>query len=363
MAGLVNPVHQGCAVAFLGPEGTFSHQAALQAIAAVEPVWVVSTGSTTLATETTAAAAAAEAAQTPETAPQQSTNQTDPPALPIPVASVAEVFAAVSQGKADLGVVAVENTVEGPVFATLDGLIASTDVVAIGEVILPITFTAFTKEPVLADDPSLTEATAHPHGLAQVRQYTRAHGWHEVPAASNAAACRDITPNQVAFGPALCGDLYGLQVLKENVADFPGAATRFLVLAKRSTAQPQHFASPNWRTLLAITPRATGPGVLARITKQFARRKLNLSSLFSRPLKGQNGQYLFVVTLDAPPWQPESRALLADLLAAGDAVKTLGVWLANSDHATIGSVLPGSLPPGSVTGADPAGALAQALLW
>jgi len=340
-------------VAYLGPEGTFSHAAARRV----------------------------------------------PNAYPVPVQSLPEVFAAVSTARTDLGVIAVENTVEGSVMAAIDGLLAANDIVATAEIVLPIKLNAFTERPYQADDPALTQAVAHPHGLAQVRRYIARHGWQEVAAGSNAAAVKDVRYNQVAFGAPICGALYGRYVLAEGVEDFPGALTRFLVIARRTVAIEQLQAlhkvgaqalstDPNldaatkgselpptsaatgldspthlWRTLLAITPRDTGPGVLARVTKQFGRRGINMSSLISRPLKALSGQYVFVLTMDAAPWEPYSRALLADLLAAGDAVKTLGVWAADAENDDVGGVITEALPPGSATGDADAEALGRALLW
>nr|WP_286219339.1 prephenate dehydratase domain-containing protein [Paraoerskovia sediminicola] len=80
----------------------------------------------------------------------------------------------------------------------------------------------------------LTEIVAHPHGLAQCQELTRRTGLREVPAASNAAACRDVADHQVALGPPLCGELYGLETFERGVNDYRGARTRFLTIAPRA---------------------------------------------------------------------------------------------------------------------------------
>lgn len=314
-------------VAYLGPEGTFSHAAALQV-----------TGS-----------------------------------VPVPYPTAPAVLAAVRNGQVESGVIAVENTVEGPVVAAVDGLLAAGDLAAVQEIVVPITFNAYTARRISADSPELSQAVAHPHGLAQVRGYIAGHGWQEIPADSNAAAIRDLAEHQVAFGADICGDLYGRYVLAAAVEDFPGALTRFLVLLRREAAVARlaelkrelgtEHGTPPWRSLVAVIPMETGPGVLARVTKQFGQRGINMSSLISRPLKAQTGKYAFILTMDAAPWEPRCRALLADLLSAGDAVKTLGVWLADTAHSSAGGVLTESLPPGSATGADDAATLGLALLW
>lgn len=278
-----------------------------------------------------------------------------------------QVHDAVASGAAARGVVAIESSVEGYVVPSVDALVGSADVVAVDEVVLPISFDAF----VRPGHCELIEATAHPHGLAQVSRFVAARGLRPVPASSNAAACRDVTAHQVAFGPRVCGPLYGLETLAQGVEDFGGARTRFLVLAQRDEA-PEVLATTRaatdpgttaWRTMLAVTPVVTGPGVLARVTAAFGERRVNMSSLVTRPLKARALQYVFVVTLDAAPWDAPVRALLDDLLAAGDSLKVLGVYPADPGEGGLDGVLPDHVPLGSVAAASGADALDRGLLW
>ena len=399
--GASNPMHEPCAgrVCYLGPAGTFTHQAALELVPDAREL--------------------------------------------VALGSVPEVFAAVETSECEFGVVAWDNTVEGPVFATLDGLLHSADVIAVAALSLPIQFDAYALaggsagsrpvpevqtlpmqrlrvEPAMTDfigpvrmggsaDSAMTNmgeaakaweiGTGHPHALAQVSGYLREHGLAPEPASSNVAAINGLRPGQIAFGPP--GQAKpGVEMIASNVGDYPAARTEFLLLSRRDKAGPRETGTDGRRpchsgqihviagfdpqslhqpatwldgpssqagsghqSLLAITPTATGPGVLARITGQFAQRGLNMSALVSRPLKGRDGQYVFVVTLDAPPWAPPCRALLTDLLASGDAVKTMGVWQVPAAAPPVGAVEPDAIPPSSARGANPATALARSLLW
>lgn len=316
-------------VGYLGPEGSFTHQAAA--------AWV-----------------ADQAGARPLTA----------------CPSVADVFARVAAGEPERGVVAIENTVEGYVVPSLDAIVGSASVVAVDEVVLDISFDAF----VRPGHAALTEVTAHPHGLAQCQGFVARAGLRPVPAASNAAACRDAGPHQVALGPTICGELYGLETIERAVEDFAGARTRFLVLAPRAQAAGilararQADGTPR-RTMLAVTPVVTGPGVLARITRAFGERGVNLSSLITRPLKAVAGTYVFVLTVDGAPWDAPVRAVLDDLVRAGDSLKTLGVMPARGelDEAVPGvshvDVDTAHVPVGSVGAGSGADDLAAGLLW
>ncbi|MGW8565121.1 prephenate dehydratase [Isoptericola sp. NPDC055881] len=319
-------------VAYLGPEGTFTHEAARR--------WTGRPGRS--------GGSGTGAGQEP-------------------LSTVREVHDAVASGAADRGVVAIESSVEGYVVPSLDALLGSPDVVAVDEVVLDVSFDAFVR-PGRAGGPGLREATAHPHGLAQCSRFVAERGLLPVPASSNAAACRDLGDHQVAFGPRLCGELYGLETLATGVEDFAGARTRFLVLCRRDAADeawaPVRAAGPGtWRTMLAMTPVVTGPGVLARVTGEFAARGVNMTSLVERPLKVRESQYVFVVTLDGAPWEPRVRDLFAALLGAGDSLKVLGAFPVSPGGPGLDGVLPDHAPTGSVRQQDAAATLAQGLLW
>lgn len=316
-AGSMPPTEGVTRLAYLGPEGSFTHEAASG--------WATA-GLTEL----------------------------------VPLRTVPEVFAAVASGEASHGVVAIESSVEGYVVPSLDAIVASAEVVAVDEAFVPITFDAFVLPGSTAP---VSQATAHPHGLAQCQGFVDDHGLLPVPATSNAAACRDIAPGQVALGPPLCGELYGLTRWATAVEDFSGARTRFLLLTRRDavTAPRPAAASEGWRSMLAVTPHVTGPGVLARITEAFGARGVNMSSLITRPVKALEGRYVFILTVDAAPWSPDLREVLVGLLTAGDSVKTLGVVPARGEIDDTVSV--DRVPTGSVRASSAEPEQRQALLW
>lgn len=294
---------------YLGPEGTFTHQAALEA-------------SRLLAGTGAAGDVVLE-----------------------PCADAASIVRAVGEGSG-WGVVAWENNVEGYVVPNLDMLIDARDVAGFARVGVDVTFCAFvtqaTHRQAMAsrrDGESeldavcrvCASAAAHPHGLAQCRRFTQAHRLREVPAASNAAACRDLADGRIAFGPEICGRLYGLRRVARHVEDFQGARTEFLVIARRADARAELESAcargvAEFESILTFIPLATGPGVLADALDAIRDAGLNMTSFISRPIKGHDGTYSFIATLDAAPWEPRFRALLAEIIEHGDWIKTLAVY-------------------------------------
>ncbi|MBT1172169.1 chorismate mutase [Bifidobacterium sp. MA2] len=288
---------------YLGPEGTFTHQAAMEAAERLRP----SLGG--------------------------DADGFDLIALP----DVPAIMDAVQSGRG-WGVIAWENNVEGYVVPNLDALIDAADIAGFARVRVDVTFDAFA---VAGDDPIARAAadgdadpvvvSAHPHGLAQCRRFIAEHGLRAVPASSNAAACRDLEPGRVAFGPRICGELYGLDTLAERVQDFEGAHTEFLVLARRDDVRDlsrrfRDAGTGEFETIITLIPLVTGPGVLANMLDVMRDAGLNMTSFMSRPIKGTDGTYSFIDTLDAAPWEPRFRDVLETLAIHGIWLKTLAVY-------------------------------------
>ena len=271
---------------FLGPEGTFTHQAALEAANLMD----------------TRLSCRADLRPCPD---------------------AASIVAAVEEGRG-WGVLAWENNVEGHVVPNMDALIDAQAVAGFGMVRLSIVFDAF----VRADHGPLRQVAAHPHGLAQCKCFITETGLNPVTANSNAAACRDLGPDQMALGPRICGSLYGLETYRRQVQDYQGARTDFLLLAPRDQAAllARRLApGGDFESIVTFIPLNTGPGVLANLLDRLRDAGLNMTSFMSRPIKGHDGTYSFVASIDAAPWQKGLHQVLADLLERGDWLKTLAV--------------------------------------
>ena len=238
-------------IAFLGPEGTFAH-AALRALPR---------------------AAAATL---------------------LPMANVTLAIDAVRAGEADGALVPLENSVEGAVPATLDELANGEPLVIAEETYLAVTFELLAR-PGTGLGAIRTVAT-HPHAEAQVRRWliTTLPGATVALVGSTAGAAQAVGAGEfdAAVGPAVAGELYGLETVAHDIADNDGAVTRFVLLTRPA---PPPAPTGNDRTTLVAYLRDDHAGALLEILSEFGTRGVNLTRIESRPTKGRIGQYCFSI--------------------------------------------------------------------
>ena len=233
-------------VAFLGPEGTFSHQAVLR----------------------------------------QFGTQIER----LPAGSMREVFTLTQQGKSHYGVVAVENTTEGAVAETFDALVES-ELSICGELMLQVTQCLMTRSGSLD---GVTRIASHPQPLGQCRRWIQRNlpDADQTETASTTAAAQRAADDATvaAIGSEVAADFYGLRIVEREIEDSPGNTTRFLVIGRESPAP-----SGDDVTSAVFTIRKDQSGALHRLLEPFARYGVNLNSIQSRPMKGKPWEYLFFV--------------------------------------------------------------------
>lgn len=238
-------------LAFLGPEGTFAH-AALRELA-------VARGATLL-----------------------------------PTANVTLAIDAVRDGSADGALVPLENSVEGAVPATLDELANGAPLIIAEETYLHVAFELMARPGT--DLAAIGTIATHPHAEAQVRRWLLRNLPRAQVAlvASTAGAAQAVAAGDydAAVGAAVAGELYGLNVLAHDIADNPGAVTRFVLLTRPSPPLPP---TGNDRTTLVAYLREDHSGALLEILTEFAARAVNLTRIESRPTKAGIGQYCFSI--------------------------------------------------------------------
>jgi len=235
------------------------------------------------------------------------------------VASIGEVFAAVERGQAELGVVPVENTTEGVVTETLDVLSRSSTPIC-GEVLVRISLHLVSRAARLAD---VRRVASHPQPLAQARGWLDRHlpGVERVETASTAAAAELALREDgvAAVGSALLAETPGLRVLAPSIEDRSDNTTRFLVIGGEPPAP-----SGDDLTLLLYTAGKDQPGALHRLLEPFARYRVNLTSIQSRPMPGRSWEYLFYLELEGHREDESVAKAMAEAEHAAQSCRVLG---------------------------------------
>lgn len=247
----------------------------------------------------------------------------------VPFATVHDVVEAVESGAVDRGVVPIENSLEGAVNATLDALAVDFPGVAIvGESVLAVHQALIARDDLPLD--AIAQVASHPQGLAQCAQFLRS----ELPAArlvaatSTAEAVRDVVASQqphAAIAPARAAELHGAVVLRERIEDDPDNATRFVVLARAGEAAPGG-SGPFKTSVLFAGAGDSSPGWLVRCLSEFAFRGVNLTKIESRPRRRQLGHYLFLVDLEGAASDAAATDAVEGLRKHCEEVRVLGTY-------------------------------------
>ncbi len=259
----------------------------------------------------------------------------------MPVVDVPAALTAVREGDADFAVVAIENTVEGGVTATLDTLAEGSPLVILGEVVLAVSFELVARPGTALAD--VTAVAAHSHGLNQCRRWLAQHlpGAAQIPASSNAAAARELAaggaPFDAALAPPGVGATLGLEVLASGVADNPHAATRFVKIGR--PAQVPAATGADKTTLVVHLPDDRA-GALLSMLEQFAARGVNLSRIESRPRSDRPGEYSFSIDALGHIDEPRMTEALVGLKRTNPTVIFLGSYPAATGYPT--PVAPGT---------------------
>jgi chorismate mutase/prephenate dehydratase len=262
-------------VAYFGPEGTFTHQAAQEQFGALARLTAVP--------------------------------------------SIREVFAAVEGGKQPLGVVPVENSTEGVVTQTLDAL-AEFDVTVCAEMMLRISHTLLSRSGRLDD---VVRVASHPQPLAQCRRWLDRNlpRAERIETASTAVAAQRAAEDvgTAAVASAAAAEAYGLVAVASGIEDRRDNTTRFLVIGREWPAP-----SGNDLTSAVFTIRKDRPGGLHQLIAPFAEAGVNLTSIHLRPIPGKPWEYLFFVDLDGHRSEPRVATALDAAAQVASSSRVLG---------------------------------------
>jgi len=233
-----------------------------------------------------------------------------------------QVFTAVENGDCEYGLVPVENSSEGSVSETLDCL-SQTSLNICGEVLLRIQHVLMAQENTASD--AIHKIVSHQQSLGQCRNWLDKHypKVERVAASSNGEAARIAASESgvAAIGSRNAAQLNQLKVLSESIQDSPDNTTRFLVLSKSLQAS----ASGNDRTSLLISTR-NEPGALFNVLEPLKRNGVNLNKLESRPTRKVVWSYGFYIDIDGHQDDAHISRALAELRDKDIGVRVLGSY-------------------------------------
>jgi chorismate mutase/prephenate dehydratase len=269
-------VQQTGSFAYLGPEGSFCHQAAASFLGR------------------SAALCGAE--------------------------SIEDVFALVEKDRCRQGIVPMENSSEGSVSTTLD-FFSRYDLKICAEIFLRVRHHLLGRE---KEKEKITCLYSHSMALAQCRLWLKTHLPHvrvkEAESTSAAARLADREPGTCAIGSRLAASLYGLEVLEESIEDDPGNVTRFVVMGKTAAAP----TSKDKTSILFTVPHKAGS--LLRALDPLAQRGINMTRIESRPSRLRNWEYLFYVDIEGHAMDENVSKGLTEMAKWCAFVKQLGSY-------------------------------------
>lgn len=270
-------LEQPIKVAYLGPEGTFTQQAALKHFGES--------------------------------------------AVSLPMAAIDEVFREVEAGAVNYGVVPVENSTEGVVNHTLDTFMESSINIC-GEVVLRIHHHLLVSENTRRD--KVSRIYSHPQSFAQCRKWLDAHFPHaeRVPVASNAEAAKLVKTewHSAAIAGDMAGKLYGLERIAEKIEDRPDNSTRFLIIGSQDVPM-----SGDDKTSLVVAMR-NQPGALHDLLEPFHRHQIDMTRLETRPARSGVWNYVFFIDFKGHHAEPQVAAMLEEVRLRAADLKVLGSY-------------------------------------
>ncbi|WP_404297786.1 prephenate dehydratase [Halomonas sp.] len=270
-------LEQPIKVAYLGPEGTFTQQAALKHFGES--------------------------------------------AVSLPMAAIDEVFREVEAGAVNYGVVPVENSTEGVINHTLDSFMDSSLRIC-GEVVLRIHHHLLVGEATRQD--KVSRIYSHPQSFAQCRKWLDAHYPHaeRVPVSSNAEASRLVKTewHSAAIAGDMAAKLYGLTRLAEKIEDRPDNSTRFLIIGNQDVPM-----SGEDKTSIVVAMR-NQPGALHDLLEPFHRHRIDMTRLETRPSRSGVWNYVFFIDFKGHCDEPRVAAVLEEVRVRAAEVKVLGSY-------------------------------------
>jgi prephenate dehydratase len=246
---------------------------------------------------------------------------------PMPCASFEDAFAAVTEAQARYAMIPVENSVAGRV-ADVHHLIPESGLYIVAERFVPIRHQLLGLKNATLE--GLTHVRSHPQALGQCRKQLREMGVAAVKTADTAGAAREIAelgdPKVAALASSLAADIYGLKVLKADIADAAHNTTRFLVFARDEQRAPAN----NGPCMTSFVFRVRNvPAALYKALGGFATNGVNMTKLESYIEGGAFSAAMFFCEVEGHPDEHGLRLALEELAFFSSSLKVVGVYPAD----------------------------------
>lgn len=242
----------------------------------------------------------------------------------LPCRAFEDVFAAVSEGRVDYGVLPIENSIGGSIHRNFD-LLAQHDLPIVGETEVPVIHQLLALPGTALG--SVRRIYSHPQGLAQCERFLRTLSNVEILASYDTAGSAKMIATEklvdaAAIASKRAGEVFGLNVLAAGIQDYEHNTTRFLVVGKTPISD-----APHDKTSIVFT-LPNEPGALFKALAAFSLRDINLTKLESRPMPARKWEYLFYMDLKASPDDPACQRALAHLGEIAPMLRVLGSYAA-----------------------------------
>lgn len=235
--------------------------------------------------------------------------------------SLQDIFEAVKSGRADLGILPVENALTGSHPRAYE-LLMDYDLRIQAEVILRIQHTLMALPGTKMAD--LKRVRSTPQSLSQCENFIQRNKLMQTPSFDTASSARDLAqmpePDLGVIANRLAAKIYGLEILQEEIEDASFNYTRFFILGNQDAPRAQRS-----KTSLIFSARHL-PGSLFHCLGEFAERGINLTKIESRPRRNKPWQYLFYLDFEGHWQEPKAEAALLGLLRQAGFVKMLGSY-------------------------------------
>lgn len=238
----------------------------------------------------------------------------------LPCQAFEHIFEAVDSGRADFGTVPVENSTAGSINKSFD-LLLEHDLKVHGEILLRVRHCLLT---VPGNAATITQVRSHPQALAQCETFMNRHHYTAVPWYDTAGSAKDLAanpePGVAVIASKLAAQIYGLEIVQEGVEDMSNNYTRFFVVGKGDAPRSERSKT----SLVFAVPNTAGS--LYGALEEFARRRINLTKIESRPRRGRPWQYVFYLDFDGHWQDKEAGEAIMFLLSRAAFVKLLGSY-------------------------------------